>query len=252
MLRLWLFFASFCCLPLIPALAYPWTMSGRDWRRVNDGLVRRGELLLDLDFVKGWGEELDSMNSGKEGAKYRYPGQLHPPRSSSCTPTSTSPTASSKASLGLSKYVEGLRPPDYSTIQWRAGRLHLHLDQRLVESGEDLVIALDATGIKVANRGEWIRRRWGARRGYLKVHIAVDVKRKRIVALEVTDERTGDGRMLKPLVEGASTKGRGTRVLADGAYDSKQNFHYLVGEGDRARDKGEMGQLRKVWWLRAP
>ena len=48
-------------------------MSGRDWKQINDGLVRRGELLLDLDFVKGWGEELDSMNLGKEGALYRYP-----------------------------------------------------------------------------------------------------------------------------------------------------------------------------------
>jgi hypothetical protein len=33
-----------------------------------------------------------------------------------------------------------------------------------------------------------MRRRWKVRRGYLKIHIAVDVKRKRILALEVTDE----------------------------------------------------------------
>jgi hypothetical protein len=45
MLRPWLFFASFSRLTPYTSIAYRWTMSGRDWKRVNDGLVRRGELL---------------------------------------------------------------------------------------------------------------------------------------------------------------------------------------------------------------
>jgi hypothetical protein len=52
-----------------------------------------------------------------------------------------------------------------------------------------------------------MRRRRKARRGYLKVQIAVDVKQKKIVALEVTDERMGDGGMLKPLVGGRPGRG---------------------------------------------
>jgi len=44
------------------------------------------------------------------------------------------------------------------------------------------------------------------KRGYLKIHIAVDVKRRKILALEVTDEKVGDGRMFQPLVEEASAK----------------------------------------------
>jgi len=110
-----------------------------------------------------------------------------------------------------------LKSPDHSTIQWRAERLQLKLDDTLVESGED-VMALDASGVKVSNRGGWMRRRWRVRRGYLKIHIAVDVEQKRILALEVTDERTGDGRMLQPLVEEASTKVKVVKVLADGGY----------------------------------
>ena len=206
-------------------------MSGRDWKGINEGLVRRGELLLDLDFVKGWGKELDSMNSGKEGARYRYPDSfirlllfmhvyLHLPY-----------RQLEGFSKALSRYVEGLRPPDYSTIQWRAARLPLKLDHTLVDSGEDVVIALDASGIKVSNRGGWIRRKWRVRRGYLKIHIAVDVKQKKILALEVTDERVGDGRMLKPLVEEASTKVKVVKALADGAFDSKENFRYLARKG---------------------
>ena len=39
------------------------------------------------------------------------------------------------------------------------------------------------------------------RKGYLKIHVAVDIKTKEILALEVTDEKVHDGRMLKKLVD---------------------------------------------------
>jgi len=65
-------------------------------------------------------------------------------------------------------------------------------------------------------------------RGYLKIHIAVDVKRrKKIMTLKVTDEKMGDGRMLQPLVEEASRKAKVTKMLGDNAYGPKSNFHYL-------------------------
>jgi hypothetical protein len=91
-------------------------------------------------------------------------------------------------------------------------------------------LAVDGSGIKVSNRGDWIRHKWKVKRGYLKIHIAVDVKRKKILALKVTDERVGDGRMLQPLVEEASKKGgKIAKTIGDGAYDTKSNFRYLAG-----------------------
>jgi len=75
-----------------------------------------------------------------------------------------------------------------------------------------------------------MRRKWKVRRGFLKIHIAVDVKRKKILALKVTDEKVGDGRMLQPLVEEASEKVKIAKALGDGAYDSKKNFRYLAGK----------------------
>jgi hypothetical protein len=44
--------------------------------------------------------------------------------------------------------------------------------------GNDIVIALDSTGIKLANRGEWMHHKWHVRKVYLKIHIAVDIRRK--------------------------------------------------------------------------
>ena len=45
--------------------------------------------------------------------------------------------------------------------------------------------------------------------------------------MEVTSEEVYDGRMLKNLVDNASENNKVERVLADGMYDSNNNFRYL-------------------------
>ena len=110
------------------------------------------------------------------------------------------------------------------TISTRINRLEIKINEKL---GNDIVIALDSTGIKVVNRGEWMRHKWHVRKGYLKIHIAVDIKKKRILSLEVTSEEVHDGKMLKKLVDNASENNKVKRVLADGLYDSNKNFRYL-------------------------
>jgi len=83
---------------------------------------------------------------------------------------------------------------------------------------------LDSTGIKVTNRGEWLpTHKWNVRKGYLKIHVvAVDIKKKKIVSLDVTSEEVHeDDRMLKRLVDNASENNDVKRVIAYGAYDSK-------------------------------
>ncbi len=48
-----------------------------------------------------------------------------------------------------------------------------------------IIIAIDSTGIKVTNRGQWIRDKWNVKKkGYLKIHIAVDVKTKKILSMK--------------------------------------------------------------------
>jgi len=203
----------------------------RDWRRVNEGLVRRGEILLDLRILDRWDSELERMNAGKEGGRYVYPevfvrllGYVHL--------LFHLPYRQTEGFLkALRRFDSRFQVPDYSTIDRRVNRLGVRLDEEERSYGDDLIIAVDASGIKVANRGDWMRHKWKVRRGYLKIHIAVDVKRKKILALKVTDEKTGDGGMLQPLVDEASRKGKVAKVMGDGAYDTKRNFRYLAMNG---------------------
>jgi hypothetical protein len=58
-----------------------WTMTegkkpDRDWKEYNEHLVQRGEILLAVESLQGWQEELQEMNRGKNGRPFRYPHSL--------------------------------------------------------------------------------------------------------------------------------------------------------------------------------
>ena len=71
------------------------------------------------------------------------------------------------------------------------------------------------------------------RRGYLKIHLTVDVKSKRILSVKITDDHKHDSRVLPELVENIlKQKGEKiTKVLADGACDNNSIFQFLNNRG---------------------
>ena len=97
-------------------------------------------------------------------------------------------------------------------------------------------------GIKITNRGQSITDKWGThnnnnsrKKGYLKIHIAVNIKTREILALEVTDEKVHDGKEMKALVERVLEMNKDFKiktVLAGGAYDGNENFKYLQEKKD--------------------
>jgi DDE family transposase len=121
-----------------------------NWPRYNKSLVRRGEVVLDFDVIDNWNNELDKMNDGKEGASYRYPesfvqllgymrAYFHLPYRQT--------EGVVRAHAG--KEIPSI--PDYSTINRRVNKLDIKINEKI---GNDIIIALDSTGIKVTNREE--------------------------------------------------------------------------------------------------
>ena len=114
----------------------------------------------------------------------------------------------------------------------RINKLEISLEDSLINSNDPVSIAVDASGIKVHNGGDWIRKVWKVKKGYLKIHFAVNIKTKQVVSMDVSSEKVHDGKRLKRLVSRAKKNGvRVKRALADGAYDSKDNFNYLSKKG---------------------
>jgi hypothetical protein len=207
-----------------------------NWPSYNQSLVRRGEILIGFDVINNWDTELKEMNKDKVGEPFHYPNTFllllgyakayfHLPY---------------RQTEGIAQgHAKGKVPsiPHYTTINRRINRLDIKIKDNKSNSKEFeddyLIIAIDSTGIKVTNRGQWIRDKWGTRKGYLKIHIAVDIKSKKILSMKVTDEHIHDSKMLPELVQNIikSNSATASKLFADGAYDSNSVFRYLSDNG---------------------
>ena len=77
--------------------------------------------------------------------------------------------------------------PSYGHICKRINRLHVDVGKNMTVhvdvDDNDLIIAIDSTGIKITDRGQWMAEKWNVqnKKGYLKIHVAVDIKTKQIL-----------------------------------------------------------------------
>jgi hypothetical protein len=205
-----------------------------NWKKYNESLVKRGEVLLDFDVIDNWHVELEKMNEDKKGRKFVYPDSFikllgymrayfHLPY------RQTEGVVREHAANTLPSI------PDYSRICRRINKLNITIssDDESNVHADNFVIAIDSTGVKVTNRGEWIRHKWNVKRGYLKIHVAVDIKRKRILSLQVTSEQVHDGKVLPKLVDDITLKQNKVveNAIMDGSYDNSKNFQFLSFKG---------------------
>ncbi len=212
-----------------------------NWPVYNQSLVRRGEILLGFDVINNWDTELKEMNQGKIGEPFHYPNTFllllgyakvyfHLPY---------------RQTEGITQaHAKGKVPsiPDFTTINRRINRLDIKIkgDNNKNKEFEDeyIVISIDSTGIKVTNRGQWMRDKWNVKnnnkKGYLKIHIAVNVKTKKILSMKVTDEHVHDGKALPELVDEVIKSDNMVsigKLFGDGAYDNNDIFRYLSDNG---------------------
>jgi hypothetical protein len=194
-----------------------------NWTNYNQRLVRRGEIFISDDVIKSWNKELAIMNRNKIGRKYQFPDSfmkiLGYVRVYFGLPY--------RQTEGLIRAYHGTIPavPDYTAIHKRICKLDIQIKAD-VKGNIELVV--DSSEIKVTNRGEWMRHKWnGKRKGFLKIHIGVDVSTKQVLAVRVTDEHSHDSKHLKCIVRESAKHGNLTKVLGDGAFDSREIFSYL-------------------------
>jgi hypothetical protein len=124
------------------------------WKRVDERPIKRGMLIMDLDFVGNYRGELVRMNWKKRGRPYRI----------------------------AESYVRFLA---------------------------------------VISR----------RRGYLKMHFAIDARTGEIVCLERTTDRVHDSEAARRMVDRSMEAGNVIKVIGDGAYDSIGFIRYLERRG---------------------
>lgn len=194
------------------------------WKDVNARYVREGELLIDFGLVGDWWIELISMNNRKVGQPYEYPVSFIRWVSLLKTVLRLPYRQLEGILKGLSRYMPLPSIPSFRTLWRRIKQLGFDVIKEMANPEDNMIIAMDSTGIKVANRGEWIRHKWKVRKGWLKLHVSVDIKSHKTVNFFITPENVGDATVGEYLLEEISKKSKLKRFLADGAYDTYKIF----------------------------
>jgi hypothetical protein len=204
----------------------------RNWRELDRKYIQRGGIiaLISKKCIRDWNKEIEEMNRGKNGGQYRYPKSLI----LLCALLHIiwrMPYRVIEGYLRAWFECEGIElpVPDHTQISRRVNALadEIPLPPKHTEGG--IWVAIDSTGIKVADRGEWMREKWHRRRGWIKLNMAVDIESKMIMSSAVTDERVGDTKKFEEVLVNADKKARkhGTKVergFGDGAFDSNECY----------------------------
>jgi hypothetical protein len=200
------------------------------WPSYNQSLVKRGEILFAYDFLDIWDDNLSRMNENKNGKKYKFPDSFI----LAISHIRVYFQLPYRQTEGIIKATGKCLPdhPSYSQICRRVNKLDITTSNRSNNNNNSIVIAVDSTGIKITNRGQWMYDKWdlGKKKGYLKIHVAVNTKTQEILALEVTDEKSHDGKVMPKLIEHVLENNNDIKIesaLSDGSYDGNENFKYL-------------------------
>lgn len=199
----------------------------RDWKKVNKKYVNEGELYLSFDFLHTWKKELKDLNKNKEGARYQYPESLI----RFCSVIKVVFHLGYRQEQGVlnsvQKYMAMPKVPCYTQINRRISKLGLDIVDSLANPKDGQIIAIDSSGIKLYNSGEWIREKHKKKKPFLKLHIAVNIQSKQAVAIRITRENVGDNRMALPLLKESVRYASISEALMDGAYDSRKIWEWL-------------------------
>jgi hypothetical protein len=196
----------------------------RDWVGYNSKLIKRGEWFFDFSFLDKIRQELKEMNKNKVGRPYKYSNSFIEFESK------LQPYFDYRSIQGiceaLSEKITNFPINNYTNACRRINDLELVLPE--IDFEKPIYVGNDGSGVKVSNRGEWMRQKWQVRRGWIKAVITMDVENKKLLDIEVFEKGDSEPdifeRHIKQLIKkGAKIK----KACADGAHDKRKLFNAL-------------------------
>ncbi|MDW5317152.1 IS5 family transposase [Rhizobium sp. PL01] len=123
-----------------------------------------------------------------------------------------------------------LAVPDHSTLSRRARtwKLSARSNDRQHVAGGPIHVLVDSTGLKIYGAGQRLEEKHSvkSRRGWRKLHLAVDADSGEIIAHSLTDQDTGDASQLEPLLDQIDDEI--DQLTADGAYDGTPTYEAVL------------------------
>lgn len=229
------------------------TKDKRDWISYNAKLIKRGKWFFDFSFLKNISQELKQMNKEKVGRPYKYTDSFIEFESK------LQPYFDYRSIQGicraLSEKIENFPVNHYSNACRRIN--DMDPDLPCIDFDKPIYVGNDGSGIKVSNRGEWMRQKWQVRRGWIKAVITVDVESKKLLDIEVFEKGDSEpdifGRHIDQLIKNGAKIKKG---CGDGAHDKRKLFNKFEEHGIEqvlkprsnasTKSKGSISRAREV------
>jgi len=225
----------------------------RNWQDYNQTLKKRGEWFFNFSFLESVSKELKAMNKNKVGRPYRYSNSFIEFESK------LQPYFDYRSIQGmceaLSEKIPDFPINNYSNACRRVNALELNLSK--IDFDKPIYVGNDGSGIKVSNRGEWMRQKWQVRRGWIKAVITMDVENKKLLDIEVFEKGDSEPDIFERHIKQLIKKGAKIRkACADGAHDKRKLFNALekhkieqvikIRSNASAKARGSISRAREV------
>jgi hypothetical protein len=125
-----------------------------------------------------------------------------------------------------------LAVPDHTTLSRRARtwacRSANRQDGHSSPGPGRVHVLIDSTGLEVYGAGQWLENKHvsNSRRGWRKLHLALDADSGDIIAHVMTDQDAGDASQVEPLLD--QINGPIGQFAADGAYDGDPTYEAVI------------------------
>ena len=196
----------------------------------NESLVERGRVLIDVSFLKSANDEIKKMNKGKVGAPFQYPYSYIEFVAFLKVGFKIPYRTVQGIVRGLSEYLR-IEEMHFTHIRRRILKIKPSVRNLGFEGEEDdkpITLIVDASGLTISKKGDYIEEKWiREKKEFVKLHIAVDEKSKKVVSFRITKGNVHDTKKFGPLVKESAKRHDVDKVYGDKAYDNRKNFNIL-------------------------
>jgi hypothetical protein len=204
--------------------------ANKSWHDYNESLVERGRVLIDVSFIKSANDEIKKMNKAKVGAPFQYPYSYIEFVAFLKVGFKIPYRTVQGIVRGLSEYLR-IEEMHFTHIRRRILKIKPSVRNLGFEGEEDdkpITLIVDASGLTISKKGDYIEEKWiREKKEFVKLHIAVDEKSKKVVSFRITKGNVHDTKKFGPLVKESAKRHDIDKVYGDKAYDNRKNFNIL-------------------------
>jgi hypothetical protein len=204
--------------------------ANKSWHDYNESLVERGRVLIDVSFLKSANDEIKKLNKSKVGAPFQYPHSYIEFVAFLKVGFKIPYRTVQGIVRGLSEYLR-IEEMHFTHIRRRILKIKPSVRNLGFEGEEDdkpITLIVDASGLTISKKGDYIEDKWiREKKEFVKLHIAVDEKSKKVVSFRITKGNVHDTKKFGPLVKESAKRHDVDKVYGDKAYDNRKNFNIL-------------------------